>query len=251
MGRLKYPALLILVAGALGLGYFVFSMRLPPTLEFQDRQFPKGFRNLVLKRPTSRFDPTVAFPQKPFDDAAPTQDALELCNELFRDPHSPTAGRPDYQIQLVTFLDYRCPYCRTLTNIMSNMQPNVRITYKEWPILGDSSVLAARAALAAHQQGKYLEFHTRLMNTRLVPTTSYIEEIASELGMNLTQLRDDMGSDATTLEIKRTSTLASALGFIGTPALVVGRTIVEGEITRVQLGLVIEGEMRQQSPRTC
>ena len=127
----------------------------------------------------------------------------------------------------MAFLDYRCPYCKKLTNIMSKMQAdNVRIIYKEWPILGDSSVLAARAGLAADKQGKYIAFHTRLMNSRLIPTIAYIEEIAIELGMNPSQLREDMKSGSTTLSIQRTSALASALSLIGTPALVVGRTIV-------------------------
>jgi protein-disulfide isomerase len=128
---------------------------------------------------------------------------------------------------------------------------NVRIIYKEWPILGDSSVLAARAGLAADKQGKYLAFHTRLMNSRLIPTAAYIEGISVDLGMNQSQLRVDMDSQITTLAIQRTSALASTLSLIGTPALVVGRTIVQGEITRRQLDRLIENERQLQSPKVC
>ena len=81
----------------------------------------------------------------------------------------------------MAFLDYRCPYCKKLTNILAKMQTDIRTVYKEWPILGDSSLLAARAALAANKQGKYLAFHTRLMNSRLIRTAPYIEEIAIAL----------------------------------------------------------------------
>ena len=135
---------------------------------------------------------------------------------------------------------------------MANMQAdNVRIVYKEWPILGDSSLLAARAGLAADKQGKYLAFHTRLMNSRLIPTATYIDEIAAALGLNQSQLRLDMNSVATTLAIQRTSALASVLGLLGTPALVVGRTMVQGEITQSQLDRLIENERHLQSPKVC
>ena len=135
---------------------------------------------------------------------------------------------------------------------MAKMQAdNVRIVYKEWPILGDSSLLAARAGLAADKQGKYLAFHTRLMNSRLIPTAAYIEEVAAEVGLNQLQLITDMNSAVTTHAIQRTSALASALGLLGTPALVVGRTIVQGEITRSQLERLIENERHLQTPRVC
>jgi protein-disulfide isomerase len=128
---------------------------------------------------------------------------------------------------------------------------NVRIFYKEWPILGDGSVLAARASLAADRQGKYQAFHLRLMNSRLIPTIRSIEDIAGELGMNVSQLRQDMDSDATTRTIQRTNVLASALGFIGTPVMVVGRTIVQGEISKGELERLIEDEMRPASAKAC
>jgi protein-disulfide isomerase len=89
------------------------------------------------------------------------------------------------------------------------------------------------------------------MNSRLIPTATYIDEIAVALGLNQSQLRLDMNSAATTLAIQRTSALASTLGLPGTPALVVGRTMVQGEITQSQLERLIENERRRQSPKVC
>jgi protein-disulfide isomerase len=205
-----------------------------PKLEFRDRAFPQGFRELVLESAASRLDPLLGLPQLP--GVGSKLSAQDVCDALFRDPDSPAIGNPDSEVQIVAFLDYRCPYCRKLTNIVTKVKGDiVRVVYKEWPILGDSSVLAAHAGLAANKQGKYLAFHSRLMGSRLIPTTAYIEDIAVKLGMNLSQLREDMKSSSTALAIQRTSTLASALGFFGTPALVVGRTTVQGEITQNQL----------------
>jgi protein-disulfide isomerase len=242
----------ILAATALVSTYFLFSIAPPPKLEFRDRAFPRGFRDLVLESASSQIDPLFGLQRSPLVGAASEQGSQEVCDALFRDSNSPAVGNRDSQIQIVAFLDYRCPYCKKLTNIISKMQAdNVRIIYKEWPILGDSSVLAARAGLAADKQGKYLAFHTRLMNSRLIPTAAYIEEIAVDLGMNQSQLRVDMDSQITTLAIQRTSALASTLSLIGTPALVVGRTIVQGEITRRQLDRLIENERQLQSPKVC
>jgi protein-disulfide isomerase len=159
---------------------------------------------------------------------------------------------PDSAIQIATFLDYRCPYCRKLADIMSKMHDdNVRIVYKEWPILGEASLLAARYALAADRQGKYLAFHLRVMSSRFIPTAASLEAIAAELGIDVPQLRADTNSGITTREIQRTAALAAALGFIGTPAMVVGRTIVQGEITRDQLQRLIEDERQPQPPKPC
>jgi protein-disulfide isomerase len=128
---------------------------------------------------------------------------------------------------------------------------NVRVIYKEWPILGANSVVAARYGLAADRQGQYLPFHLRLMRSRFVLTPESIEAIASQLGMNVPRLREDMASDVTTRILQHTAALASALGFIGTPSMVVGRTTVQGEISRSQLDHLIEDELRPQSPKPC
>jgi protein-disulfide isomerase len=252
MSVTKNRVYVILAAITLVAAYFVFSTLPPAKLEFRDRVFPRGFRDLVLESASSHIDPLSGLLQIPLAGAPPKPNVQEVCDALFRDPDSPAVGNQDSTVQIVAFLDYRCPYCKKLTNIMSEIQAdNVRIVYKEWPILGDRSVLAARAGLAADKQGKYLAFHTRLMNSRLIPTTAYIEEIAGELGMNPPQLRADMNSAITTLAIQRTFALATALSLLGTPALVVGRTIVQGEITRSQLDRLIENERHLQLPKVC
>jgi protein-disulfide isomerase len=241
----------ILAATTLVAAYLFLSFFPQSKLEFRDRTFPQGFRDLVLESDSTPFDPLFGLRQGPFINPRSKPDTQEICDALFRDPSSPAIGNRDSEVQIVAFLDYRCPYCKKLTAIMSKMPDNVGILYKEWPILGDSSLLAARAGLAANMQGKYLAFHTRLMNSSFVPTAAYIEEIAVGLGMDKSQLRMDMNSSAATLAIQRTFALASALGLVGTPALVVGRTIAQGEITRGQLKRLIDDEIHTQSLKVC
>jgi predicted DsbA family dithiol-disulfide isomerase len=244
--RNRNGLLAIVAAATLVAVYLVYSIVPPPKLEFRDRSFPPGFRELVLESTSSPFDPLVSV------SPASKLEAREVCDALFRDLTAPSVGNRDSDIQIVAFLDYQCPYCKKLSAILSSMQAdNIRIVYKEWPILGDGSVLAARAGLAADKQGKYPAFHTRLMNSRFIPTVAYVEGIAAELGLDLTQLRGDMNSATTMLAIQRTSALASALHLVGTPVLVVGRTIVQGEITRNQLERLINNETHLKSPKVC
>jgi hypothetical protein len=232
--------------------YLLVSTERTPTLEFQDRTFPQGFRDLVLPAAVSPINPAFGPSPGTRESGAHTPNLREICDALFHDPNSPSAGNRNGPVRMVMFFDYRCPYCKTLSGIMAAMPTeNVRILFHEWAILSDSSVLAARAALAADRQGKYLPFHSRLMNSRLVPTLTYLDAIAAELGMDATRLHADMASESITLALQRTSALASTLGLIGTPALVIGRTIVQGEIARGQLERLIEVEMQAAPPKVC
>src|SRR5262249_35983485 len=83
-------------------------------------------------------------------------------DQVFRDPADPVSGNPSGDVTLVEFFDYNCPYCKQMAPIMAQPEesdPRLRIVYKEYPILGPGSILAAKAALAADKQGKYVAFH--------------------------------------------------------------------------------------------
>ena len=221
-------------------------------LEFKERSFPPGFRELLLDSGTSPFDPVLGLQGLPdtIQERKTKRSVRHLCDALFRDPGSPTIGNQDSSVQIAVFFDYRCPYCRTLTRILFGMlsDGNLQIIFKEWPVLGEGSVLAARAALGVAKQGQYAVFHQRLMESRFIPTTSLVENLAAELGVNQSQLREDMKGRDVALAITRNRDLASELGFAGTPALVVGRTIVQGAVTRSQLERLITAAER---PASC
>ena len=251
MGIAKNHVYAVLAAVALIAAYVAWSIGWPPTLEFRERAYPQGFLELVLGGAATRLDPSFGLQPLPRAGPAAKPSLREVCDALYRDPGDPALGDRESPVQIVEFFDYRCPYCKTLANILAAVRDErMRIVYKEWPILGASSVLAARAALAADRQGKYHAFHMRLMNSRFIPTAKLIEDMAAELGMNPAQLRSDMQSSAVTRVIERTSALASALGFFGTPVLVVGRTVAQCDIARPKLERLIEVE-RQAQRKAC
>ena len=85
--------------------------------------------------------------------------------DLLEDPGSPVGGNPAGDVTVVEFFDYRCPHCRRMAPVVKALlaeDPGIRLVYKELPILGEESTLAARAALAARGQGKYVDAHDRL-----------------------------------------------------------------------------------------
>ncbi len=154
-------------------------------------------------------------------------------DELFDSPTSPVMGNPDGDVTLVEFFDYNCGYCkRVLDDVFALVEEddNVRIVFKELPILHETSVLAARAALAAQAQGLYVEYHNALMAHRGRMSEEVVFDLARQVGLDVEQLRTDMESDAVAREIAANMALAQALGIRGTPAFIVGDQVIPGAV---------------------
>jgi protein-disulfide isomerase len=252
MKRLWTYLLIALAVAVLAAAYWFLPFEAAAELEFRQRTFPPGMRDLVLQQGISPFNSALTPRQLERIGEQLRPNPTQICRALFRDVSSPSSGASDDPVQIVTFLDYRCPYCKTLSNIISAIpDDSARFIFREWPILGDASTLAARAALAAEQQGKYIAFHNRLMNSRLIPTPALIDSIATDLGLDVEKLRADMNAETTAAALSRTAALATALGLNGTPALVVGRTVVQGEITRQQLEKLIADERSLPPMKDC
>jgi protein-disulfide isomerase len=145
----------------------------------------------------------------------------------------PVAGNPDGAVTVVEFFDYRCPYCKAVARDMIETleaEGDVRIVFKEFPILGPDSQIAAKAALAADRQGKYLPFHQALMDHKGTLDRDAILDIAEELGLDLELLEVDMESPEVATVIARTLALAEALDIGGTPAFIIGDELVPGAV---------------------
>jgi protein-disulfide isomerase len=167
------------------------------------------------------------------------RDAIER-NEaaLFRDAADPSRGNPRGDVTIVEFFDARCGYCKQMHPAMEALlrrDPNVRVVMKDLPILGPNSVVAARALLAAQRQGRYAELQDALMQLRGEPTEPVLREQAQRVGLDWSRLRRDMEDPAIARRIEANMRLAQALGVEGTPALVIGRTLVPGAVDLPQL----------------
>jgi len=152
-------------------------------------------------------------------------------DEVLRDPDSPVGGNPNGDVTLVEFFDYNCPYCRQMAPLMNEeaeADPQLRVVFKEFPILGPNSTFAAKAALAAHRQGKYLAFHDMLMKARGITDDKKVLEIAATAGIDLDRLKADMQAPPIQAMLDRNLELARALRINGTPGFVVGEKVFAG-----------------------
>jgi protein-disulfide isomerase len=155
-------------------------------------------------------------------------------DRLLNDPGSPVAGNAMGDVTIVEFFDYKCPYCKRVTPALTELlaaDKGVRLVFKEFPILGESSLLAARAALAAKQQDRYLEFHNALMAQRGDFDMAAIEGIAKATGVDFAKLSADMKAPEVDQQLRDTHELAIALGIRSTPTFIVGDEIVPGAIS--------------------
>lgn len=151
--------------------------------------------------------------------------------EIERDQGSFVGGNPDGDIAVAEFFDYRCSYCKRVHGTVQALlkkDRNLRFVYKEFPILGPDSVVAARAALAARRQGKYLPYHNALMTARGSLDRGRILEIAADVGLDVARLERDMTDPEIEKTIGRNHALAQRLNIGGTPAFVIGDEIIAG-----------------------
>ncbi|MBV1799209.1 DsbA family protein [Siccirubricoccus sp. G192] len=152
---------------------------------------------------------------------------------LFRDPADPVRGNPQGVVTLVEFFDARCGYCKQLHPTMEQLlrrQPDVRLVLKDLPILGPNSVLASRALLAAQRQGKYAELHDALLKLREEPAEPVLRREAERIGLDWARLRREMDDPVVQQRLAGTMRLAQALRIEGTPALVIGDTVIPGAV---------------------
>ncbi|MEM0948660.1 MAG: DsbA family protein [Pseudomonadota bacterium] len=228
-GVLVLGAAFLAVVGANEL----FNRPAPP--DFEDVPGLPEFRMLRFGGVSGQvFDPFIGIDT--LRAAVPRIPDAQVCGTLFT--HS------GHGVPVASFSDYFCPYCRVLTRELTTRAEagDISVTWHELPLLGETSVMAARAALAADMQGAYLEIHNRLMRSRVVATDAYLENLAEGAGLNAARFVRDANSELVQNRIQTAQGLAERFGFYGTPALVVGRTAVLGSIPVDKLDRLIADE---------
>lgn len=194
----------------------------------------------ILENPQIVMD-AVAILRQQEEEAAEQAAKATLSDQkqiLENDPNAPVLGNVNGDVTVVEFFDYNCPYCKRAkaeVDAMMAEDSNVRLVFREWPILGDGSVAATRAALASRKQGKYEEFHEALMNAKGRLQEDSVMAIAAEIGLDVDQLKADMNAPEVQEHIDTSMRLATALGFSGTPSFVIGEQLAPGLVNKDQL----------------
>jgi protein-disulfide isomerase len=162
---------------------------------------------------------------------------------LTGNPADPEIGNPQARVSVVEFYDTRCPYCRAMRPelaALAQQDPNVRVVFKDIPILGPNSVIEARALLAAQRQGGYAAMQAAIMSDSGAPTDPDLRATATRLGMNADRLMRDMNDPAIAARLAANTALAQSLGVNGTPAIVIGNQLIPGAISLSDLRKLVD-----------
>lgn len=207
-------------------------------------QIEQIVRDYLLREPEIIYQALEELQRRQAEANAERQRAAVAANrsQLFHEPGNPVAGNPDGNVTLVEFFDYQCSYCRRVVTSLQALlaeDEQLRVVFKEFPILGEDSMTAARAALAAREQGRYLPFHFALMRARDL-SLGGIMAVAASVDLDTERLASDMQSPEIEAQLQANYALARALGIEGTPAFVIGDELIPGAVDKTRLVQLIE-----------
>jgi len=157
---------------------------------------------------------------------------------IYTDPRDPSIGPDDAPIVIVEFMDYKCGYCRVaarwVNSAMETHGGQIRFILKEYPILGEESREASRAALAALRQGEdeYFAFHNAMIQSSGPLPSGRIDNFAAVAGLDVDQMRRDMEDPAIDAQLEDIYRLGRTLGADGTPFFIVDGMPVPGANTQ-------------------
>ncbi|HYD15720.1 MAG TPA: DsbA family protein [Hyphomicrobium sp.] len=199
----------------------------------QQRAIEGVVKDYLLKNPEIMVEVQTALETKMVKEEAERTKAMvaEHAKDIYRAPNAPVAGNPDGDITVVEFFDYNCGYCKRGFSEIAKLvekDKNVRVVFKEFPILRDESEQAAKVALAARMQGKYWEVHRDMISTKGLVNEAVALKVAENHGLDMAKLKADMASPEVKAELDRVKELAKTLSINGTPHFLVGDQAIGG-----------------------
>jgi protein-disulfide isomerase len=221
--------------------------------EEESAAFGAAVREYLLENPQVIVEAVQALEDRQAAVQAEADIALveENREAIFNDGYSYVGGNPDGDITLVEFLDYRCGYCKRAHPEVARLldfDGNIRLIVKEFPILGDQSMLASRYAIATRQLAGpeiYKALSDTLMEFSGDITLPALHRIGEGLEIDpetLDAIEVQMMSDEVTAEIQQTRELAQKLEINGTPTFVLEDQLLRGYLPFDQMLLHVEDQ---------
>lgn len=154
----------------------------------------------------------------------------------------PRIGNIDSKLIIIEFVDYNCGYCKktlsTISKLMKNFD-NIQIVFIDYPILSETSEIAARASLAANEQNAYFEYHSILLNNKKSINENILYKIAKELSLDIEKFKKDISSEKIKNNIIKNIKFANSLKIKGTPTFIIGKQILPGAYDYEKLKKII------------
>jgi protein-disulfide isomerase len=201
---------------------------------------------IAIIRQAMKDDPTIlkdAIGALQQDEARTQQSAIsglitDLSDALLHNPADPVAGNPKGDVTLVEFFDVRCPYCRRMLPVFEQLlkaDGNIRVVYKDLPVLGPGSVAGAKALMASQNQGGYSKLHALLMAANPVMDEATIKAASDKAGLDWARLKRDMEAPEIKARIDANLALSHQLDIQGTPAYIIGTRLLPGAVDLAEL----------------
>jgi protein-disulfide isomerase len=230
---IRLAIVVLLLAAGVGWGYAQgFS-------DTQRTEIEKIIRDYLLRRPEVLQEAIAELEKRTAAAEAEKHKAAikDNAQALFNSTRHVVVGNAQGDVTFVEFFDYNCGYCkRALEDMMELMKTDskLRVVLKEFPVLGPSSVEAAKVATAVRMQDKtgkkYLEFHQKLLTGRGQIDKARAMAVAKEVGLDVARIERDMASEEARLSLEESFKLAEMLGLNGTPSYVIGNDVVVGAV---------------------
>jgi len=241
-----------LVAFALVLGIVASTLGARPVVgadepKLTQQEIEKIVHDYLLREPEVLAEALRSLQQR--QSSAAAQRAKQAIRDhqqaLLSDQGSPVEGNAQGKVTIVEFFDYRCVHCRRVASTIDNLMrsnASVRVIYKNFPVLGEPSVLAARAAVAAQQQGGWPKLHRAMLAYEGDFTTETLLKLGTSVGLDSGKLKTDMMSPATDKALQANLTLAAALGVDVTPTFVIGERVIRGALSAEAFQALVDEE---------
>tara|TARA_B100000900_G_scaffold396345_1_gene395544 strand:+ start:63 stop:767 length:705 start_codon:yes stop_codon:yes gene_type:complete len=161
---------------------------------------------------------------------------------------NPKLRRADADVTIYEFFDYNCGYCKSVMQNIFNVykkDKKIEIVFVEYPILSNSSLSSAITSLAARNQNKYFEFHTKLMKHTGKIDDKLLLSLAKELKIDTKKLKSDYSNEKLMLIINKNREIANRLNLRGTPAFIIGSKIYPGAMSEEDIEKAIALERKR------
>ncbi|UWQ57026.1 DsbA family protein [Leisingera caerulea] len=217
--------------------------------------FGEQIREYILENPELILEAVDLLEQRQQQAEAARDDTLVADNleELQNDGYSWVGGNPNGDITLVEFMDYRCGYCRRAAPEVEKLlesDGNIRLVIKEFPILGEASVLSSRFAVATKQvagDDAYKQVHDALIAFGGEPNEVALRRLAEGLSLDADAIFARMDSEEVTAELRQTRELAQKMAISGTPTFVLGTELLRGYLPADQMEIMVAEIREKQS----
>ncbi len=199
------------------------------------QELPALIKEVLMNEPEMVMDAVKKLREKQQAEAKKKTDTAIAANKeaLLNDADTPSIGEKTADITVVEFFDYHCGYCKHMLPVITQLtseDKKVRVVFKEFPILSEDSVTAARAALAVNRiaKDKYFAFHSALMKHEGAFDEKSLMDIAKKQGISADALKAEMAKPEVTAALDKSRKLGEEIGVRGTPALIVGNHFMPG-----------------------